>query len=43
MELSTEEINYILSFMDKSTDYCMSKEDYEFDEELKKRLIKMMK
>lgn len=43
MGLSAEEINYILSFMDKSADYCTSEDDYKFDEELKKKLIKMIK
>ena len=40
--LSTEQINYILSFMDKSTDYCTSADDYKFDEELKKKLVQMI-
>ena len=39
--LSTKEIDYILSFMDKSTDYCASDDDYKFDEELKKKLVGM--
>lgn len=40
--LTAEEINYILSFMDKSTDYCENDEDYRFDENVKKTLLAMI-
>lgn len=39
--LSSEEIEYILSFMDNSADYCETEDDYQFDEELKKKLMVM--
>ena len=39
--LSTEEVDYILTFMDKSTDYCTSEDDYRFDESVKKKLERM--
>ena len=42
IDLSKEEIEYILSFLEDSTGYCETPEDFTFDEELKIKLTDAM-
>jgi len=42
-KLTAEEVDYILSFLDKSTDYCENDDDHKFDEELKEKLARLVK
>jgi len=42
-KLIAEEVDYILSFMDKSTDHCQTEDDFEFDAGLKEKLARLVK
>lgn len=41
-KLTAEEVNYILSFMQDSSAFCKT-DDYEFDADLKEKLVRSIK
>jgi len=42
-KLTAEEVDYILSFMQDSSTFCKTDDDYKFDGELKKKLVRLIK
>lgn len=40
-KLTVEEIEYILTFLQDSTSYCETDNDFDFDEEVKRKLNAM--